>query len=267
LFDRIALRAASRLSGRADGVLSEAQNQALALGAHVRLMQWDDSAARAHADPAPAAPTAIPTTANHDEAACGAGTLPSTATALCSRTLPLDQFYTGYRQTVMLPTEVLTHILVPPPGPAITPHPDTTTLNGEWLRAYKISKRFEDDISAVCLGLRLVLRHGVVTEVSIGVGGVAATPVRALQTQAALLGQPWTHATACQAAAVLQAEFAPISDMRASAAYRRAMLAALLQRAWVESTGVAHINLEHISLADLMNPTPNSQRQPTGAAA
>ncbi|MBY0463370.1 MAG: hypothetical protein K2W33_00345, partial [Burkholderiales bacterium] len=59
----------------------------------------------------------------------------------------------------------------------------------------------------------------------------------------------------------------PISDMRASAAYRRAMLAALLQRAWVESTGVAHINLEHISLADLTNPTPSRLRQPTGAAA
>ncbi|MBY0466825.1 MAG: FAD binding domain-containing protein, partial [Burkholderiales bacterium] len=151
----------------------------LALGAHVRLMQWGAGAT--------------------DSA------VPADGTALQSRTLPLDQFYTGYRQTALAPAEVLTHILVPPPGPAITPHPDTTTLNGEWLRAYKISKRFEDDISAVCLGLRLVLRNGVVAEVSIGVGGVAATPVRALQTQAALLGQPWTQATATQAAAVLQA--------------------------------------------------------------
>ena len=239
----------------------------LALGAHVRLMQWDDRTARTHAGPTPAAPTATPLTANHDEAACGAGTRPSTATPLQSRTLPLDQFYTGYRQTALAPAEVLTHILVPPPGSAITPHPDTATLNGEWLRAYKISKRFEDDISAVCLGLRLVLRNGVVAEASIGVGGVAATPVRALHTQAALLGQPWTPATASQAAQVLQAECAPISDMRASAAYRRAMLAALLQRAWVESTGVAHTNLEHISLTDLTNPTPSRLSQPTGAAA
>ncbi len=217
----------------------------LALGAHVRLMQWGGDAN----DSADSAPVSA------DD------------TALQSRTLPLDQFYTGYRQTVMLPTEVLTHILVPPPGPAITPQPDATALNGEWLRAYKISKRFEDDISAVCLGLRLVLRNGVVAEASIGVGGVAATPVRALQTQAALLGQPWTPATASQAAQVLQAECAPISDMRASAAYRRAMLAALLQRAWVESTGEAHTNLEHISLVDLTNPTPNRLSQPTGAAA
>jgi xanthine dehydrogenase small subunit len=215
----------------------------LALGAHVRLMQWGSASTGADSP--------LDNSAPH-------------APMLQSRELPLDQFYTGYRQTVMQPAEVLTHILVPPPGPAITPHPDTTTLNGEWLRAYKISKRFEDDISAVCLALRLVLHNGMVTKVSIGVGGVAATPVRAVQTQAALKGQAWTQATASQAAAVLQAEFAPISDMRASAAYRRAMLAALLQRAWAESTGVAHINLEHVSVTDLTRHTP---RPLTGATA
>jgi xanthine dehydrogenase small subunit len=215
----------------------------LALGAHVRLMQWGSASTGADTPLDSSAPHAPP---------------------LQSRELPLDQFYTGYRQTVMQPAEVLTHILVPPPGPAITPHPDTHTLNGEWLRAYKISKRFEDDISAVCLALRLVLHNGVVAEASIGVGGVAATPVRALQTQAALLGQPWTQATATQAATVLQAEFAPISDMRASAAYRRAMLAALLQRAWAESTGASHINLEHASLTDLTQRSPSPL---TGATA
>jgi xanthine dehydrogenase small subunit len=215
----------------------------LALGTHVRLMQWGSASTGADTPLVSSAPQAPP---------------------LQSRELPLDQFYTGYRQTVMQPAEVLTHILVPPPGPAITPHPDTHTLNGEWLRAYKISKRFEDDISAVCLALRLVLQNGVVAEASIGVGGVAATPVRALQTQAALLGQPWTQATATQAATVLQAEFAPISDMRASAAYRRAMLAALLQRAWAESTGVTHINLEHASLTALTQRSPSPL---TGATA
>jgi xanthine dehydrogenase small subunit len=93
----------------------------LALGAHVRLMQWGSASKGADTTLNSSAPQAPP---------------------LQSRELPLDQFYTGYRQTVMQPAEVLTHILVPPPGPAITPHPDTHTLNGEWLRAYKISKRF-----------------------------------------------------------------------------------------------------------------------------
>ena len=168
-----------------------------------------------------------------------------------SRELPLDQFYTGYRQTVLRADEVLTHILVPPAGRALIPGIAPQTLTGEFLRAYKISKRFEDDISAVSLGLRVVLREGVVTEASIGVGGVAATPARAVQASKALLNQPWTEATVQQAATVLQAEFSPISDMRASAAYRRATLAALLHRAWVESTGVVHTNLEHSSLAAL----------------
>ena len=207
----------------------------LALGAHVRLMQWGSAFTGADTPLDSSAPHAPP---------------------LQSRELPLDQFYTGYRQTVMQPAEVLTHILVPPPGPAITPHPDTHTLNGEWLRAYKISKRFEDDISAVCLGLKLTLRDGVVTQASLGVGGVAATPVRAVRTEAALIGEPWTQASAAHAASVLQAEFSPISDMRASAHYRRTVLGNLLQRAWAESTGIGPINLEHADLAQL-----------TGAAA
>ena len=196
----------------------------LALGAWVRLM-------RADAD-APA----------------GDGPIDS---GVHTRELPLEQFYTGYRQTALRPDEVLTHILVPPAGRTLVPDTHATSLNGEFLRAYKLSKRFEDDISAVCLGLRIVLRDGVVTEARLGVGGVAATPVRARQTEAALQGRPWNQATVQQAATVLRTEFTPISDMRASAAYRRTALAALLHRAWAESTGTAHTNLEHSSLAAL----------------
>ncbi len=170
-----------------------------------------------------------------------------------TRELPLEQLYTGYRQNVMAPTEVLTHILVPPPANAALA--GATQLHGEWMRVYKISKRFEDDISAVCLGLKLTLQHGIVAHASVGVGGVAATPVRATQTEAALTGQPWNADTAAAAAQVLQAEFSPISDMRASAAYRRQALAALLHRTWLESSGVAHTNLEHTSLATLTGAT------------
>jgi len=193
----------------------------IALGAQVRLMRWNASTGQADA-----------------------------------RELPLERLYTGYRQNVLTPDELLTHILVPPPGNPLVPQADATALNGEWLRAYKISKRFEDDISAVCLGLKLTLRDGVVTQASLGVGGVAATPVRAVRTEAALIGEPWTQASAAHAASVLQAEFSPISDMRASAHYRRTVLGNLLQRAWAESTGIGPINLEHADLAQL-----------TGAAA
>ena len=153
------------------------------------------------------------------------------------RELPLEQLYTGYRKNVMAPDEVLAWIKVPRP-PA----------DGELLRAYKISKRYDDDISAVCLVLRVQVQDGVVRTVSIGAGGVAATPVRAVKTEAALAGRPWNLDTVKLAIATLRAEFQPISDMRASAAYRSEVLGNLLQRFWLESQGLQQINLESFRL-------------------
>ena len=152
------------------------------------------------------------------------------------RQLPLEDLYTGYRQNVMAADELLVRIVVPRPTPQ------------EQLRAYKISKRFDDDISAVCLVLNLDIADGTVQRASIGAGGVAATPARARQTEAALVGQPWTEATAQRAAAVLQAEFSPISDMRASGAYRRQVLGSLLQRYWLESQGHPSVSLDTLTL-------------------
>lgn len=108
---------------------------------------------------------------------------------------------------------------------------------GESLAAYKVSKRFDDDISAVCLVLNLDIADGRVRRARIGAGGVAAVPARARQAEAALAGQPWTLETVERAAAALQAEFQPITDMRASGEYRRAVLAGLLQRFWLEHPG------------------------------
>jgi len=118
----------------------------------------------------------------------------------------------------------------------------------EFSRVYKISKRFEDDISAVCLALNLHIDKGMVSHASIGVGGVAATPVRAFKTQVALLGQPWNPATVQAAMQVLRTEFTPISDMRASAAYRTEVLGNLLQRFWLESQGASDTSLETLVL-------------------
>jgi xanthine dehydrogenase small subunit len=118
------------------------------------------------------------------------------------------------------------------------------------LRAYKISKRFDDDISAVCLVINLDIEGGTVSRASIGAGGVAATPARARQTEAALTGQAWTTETVARAAQVLQGEFTPISDMRASGDYRRAVLASLLQRFWLESQGEAVVSVEDFRLQE-----------------
>lgn len=116
------------------------------------------------------------------------------------------------------------------------------------MRVYKISKRFDDDISAVCLAIQISLQNGTVQHVSIGAGGVAATPVRARQTEAALQGQPWNVDTVRAAMATLRAEFQPISDMRASAHYRQTVLGNLLQRFWLESQGATDINLDIFTL-------------------
>ncbi|MDD2179015.1 FAD binding domain-containing protein [Acidovorax sp. D2M1] len=181
------------------------------------------------------------------------------------RQLPLEGLYTGYRQNVMAADELLVRIVVPLPGSSKTEPPpgrpkaasapsggseDTPvpSVGANILRAYKISKRFDDDISAVCLVLNLDIANGTVQRASIGAGGVAATPARARQTEAALTGQPWTEATAQHAAAVLQAEFSPISDMRASGAYRRQVLGSLLQRYWLESQGQSSVSLDTLTL-------------------
>jgi xanthine dehydrogenase small subunit len=185
------------------------------------------------------------------------------------RELPLEKLYTGYRQNVMAPDEVLAWVKVPRPG---GPHPNPlpggegtkekedltpSPLWGEgWgegperLRVYKISKRYDDDISAVCLAINLRVDNNQVVSASIGAGGVAATPVRAAKTEAALTSQPWTQATVQHAIATLRAEFSPISDMRASAAYRSQVLGNLLQRYWLESQGLQQINLASFTLKE-----------------
>ncbi len=148
------------------------------------------------------------------------------------RDMALEDFYTGYRKNVLAPDEVLAWIKVPRPAA------------GEFLRVYKISKRFDDDISAVCLALAMTLEDGVVAKISIGAGGVAATPARASRTESFLTGKRWNERTASEAQKMLRGEFQPISDMRASAGYRSEVLGNLVRRFWLESQGVERINLE-----------------------
>ena len=183
---------------------------------------------------------------------------------IAHREMALEDLYTGYRTNVMRPDEVLAWIKVPKataaetsaaqgrPKPASAPSGgsaayEVASVGAELMRVYKISKRFEDDISAVCLAIRVEVQDGVVRAASIGAGGVAATPMRARRTQAALAGKPWTLATVEAAMAVLQAEFTPLSDMRASAAYRTQLLANLLRRFWLEGDGHSATDLRQLA--------------------
>ncbi|GAA6140287.1 xanthine dehydrogenase small subunit [Hydrogenophaga sp. 5NK40-0174] len=140
------------------------------------------------------------------------------------REMAIEDLYTGYRQNVLRADEIIAWVKVPRP-----------TQDGTQVRAYKVSKRFDDDISAVCLAVQWRVQDGVVVDASIGAGGVAATPSRARQTEAALKGQRWSEATIEQAQKVIRAEFDPISDMRATANYRSKLLGNLVKRLWLET--------------------------------
>ncbi len=139
------------------------------------------------------------------------------------RELPLADFYTGYLKNRLQPGEFVRSLRVP------LPRPDTV------LRAYKISKRFDSDISALCGAFALDIADGVVRGARLAFGGLAATVRRAAGAEAALIGQPWTEATLRAAVTALASDFTPLSDLRASAAYRMQVAQNLLQRYWLET--------------------------------
>jgi xanthine dehydrogenase small subunit len=143
------------------------------------------------------------------------------------REVALDAFYPGFRQTACKPGEFVAAIRIPERAPGLA------------LRAYKISKRYDQDISAVFACFALTLDGGRIGTARIGCGGVAPIPVRARRTEDALAGAAWTPATAEHAASVLAGEFTPIDDMRASAGYRRAVLGNLLRRLFHETGDTA----------------------------
>jgi xanthine dehydrogenase small subunit len=145
------------------------------------------------------------------------------------RSVKLDDFFTGYRRTVLAAGEFIERIDVPVPR------------WGESFRCYKVSKRFDQDISAVCGAFRLRLIDGVVRDIRIGFGGMAATPVRATAVEAALMGRPWTEPTIRTAQTVMDSAFSPLSDMRASAAYRRTVARNLLLKCFLETNGEAAV--------------------------
>lgn len=142
-----------------------------------------------------------------------------------TRTVPLADYYLGYQQTDLQPGEFLQRIRIPLPD------------NDVQVRSYKVSKRFDQDISAVCTAYFLRLDNGKVSEIRIACGGMAAIPARATQCEQSLLGAEWNESSIARAMAALDKDFSPISDMRASSEYRRQVCKNLLQRFFLESGG------------------------------
>ena len=106
---------------------------------------------------------------------------------------------------------------------------------------------FAKGLAAGAVGLVVMPVLGAGVGVAQVVRGVAATPARAVKTEAALIGRPWNEATLQAAQTAMADEFSPLSDLRASADYRRTLLGQLLRRAWLESTGQATVRLEDLA--------------------
>jgi xanthine dehydrogenase small subunit len=144
------------------------------------------------------------------------------------RVVPLADYFTGYRASVRRPDELIREVRVPLPlAPVAAFH--------------KVAKRRFDDISSVAVAFALDVVDGTVARARIGLGGVAATPIRALRTEAVLEGSPWTLETVTTAASVLAAEGTPLSDHRASDRYRSAMLGQSLLRLHAEQGTVSQV--------------------------
>ncbi|HZX23676.1 MAG TPA: xanthine dehydrogenase small subunit [Woeseiaceae bacterium] len=140
------------------------------------------------------------------------------------RELALEDFYHDYRKTDLAPGEFVAAVRIPRRRP------------GRLVAAYKVSKRFDQDISAVCAAFALDIEDGRVASARIACGGMAAIPKRAAAAERALAGGAWDEAAVGRAMAAMDADFAPITDMRAGDAYRREVAKNLLRRFHIEST-------------------------------
>ena len=140
------------------------------------------------------------------------------------RSMPIEDFFIAYGRQDRRPGEFVETVVVPYPEP-----------NARF-RAYKIAKRFDQDISSVMAAFSLRFDGDRIAAARLAYGGMAATPKRALAAEARLTGAAWTEATVQGAMAALESDFTPITDWRASADYRRRVAQNLLMRAYIETT-------------------------------
>ena len=146
------------------------------------------------------------------------------------RDLPLEAFFLDYGKQDRQPGEFVEAV--------------SFSRQADRLKCYKISKRFDQDISAVCGCFNITVSDGVVSEARIAFGGMAGIPKRATAVENALIGKPWSEDTVSAAFSGFDEDFAPLSDMRASSSYRLETARALLLRYFAEDQGVASSVLE-----------------------
>ena len=138
------------------------------------------------------------------------------------RKIALEDYFIGYKQTVLKDAEFIKNIYIP------------KAKTGEMLKLYKISKRIDDDISAVLAAFFFEINDNLVTNVRIAFGGMAAIPMRAKQCEAALLNKTFNRENISAAQQALTLDFQPMSDVRASDKYRMKVAQNLLQKCYLE---------------------------------
>ncbi len=145
------------------------------------------------------------------------------------REVLLEDFYLSYGVQDRQAGEFIENVFIP--------------AQEDTLGVYKISKRFDQDISALCGAFNIGVSAGVVRRASIAFGGMAATPKRAKAVERALIGQPWNEKTIAKAQLAFAADYTPISDQRGSAQYRLILAQNLLKRYYLEQTGAGRVRV------------------------
>jgi xanthine dehydrogenase small subunit len=164
-----------------------------------------------------------------------------------TRELPLDAFYLGYQKTALQPGEFVVALRLARPAPMLR------------FRTYKVSKRYDQDISAVCAAFAIEVVDGRIAQARIAFGGMAATPKRAAQAEAALRGEQWDEAAVSRAMDALAADYQPLTDLRASSAYRATVARNLLWRFWLETRDdapLALFDVDAFAFDDAAKETP-----------
>jgi xanthine dehydrogenase small subunit len=156
------------------------------------------------------------------------------------RSMALADFYVDYMKNRLEPGEFVQALNVPLDKAA-------------QVRAYKMSKRYDCDISAVCAALAIELDGDTVTVARFAFGGMAATVRRAAKAEAAAIGRPWNEATLQAVQRALADDYLPLTDMRASAGYRAQVAQNLLRRFWLETRATNPLGAAELSVWNVMS--------------
>ncbi len=152
------------------------------------------------------------------------------------RRIPLEALYLGYMQKDLAAEEIIESIVIP------LPHPQ------QLFRTFKLAKRYDSDISAVCAAFSLTMKNETIIVARVAYGGMAATPARAPLTEQTLQGKTWDERTAIEAMQALEKDFTPMKDMRASAAYRMETAKNLLYRFHLETRKTQALDATQLSV-------------------